>query len=131
MKNGQFGSHFLHVIQKMTPPASQSIGFSIPILNEAPVNKWCNFKAEYPAVSFSRPWTIPNDAKNNKKQNWINLGDSLDGTEDRIKLDIFPFWAPGANFEVLPRAKKSKLGQTKKYTPRTIPNDARNIIELG
>ena len=46
-------------------------------------------------------------------------------------FDHFPFWAPGANFEVLPRAKKSKLGQTKKYTPRTIPNDARNIIELG
>ena len=60
----------------------------------------------------------------------IYLGDSLGGTKDRIKWDIFPFWAPGANFEVLPRAKKSKLGQTKKYTPRTIPNDARNIIEL-
>ena len=56
MKNGQFGSRFLHVIQKMTLPASQSIGFSIPIVYEAPVNKWCNFKAEYQAVYFSRPW---------------------------------------------------------------------------
>ena len=49
-KNGQFGSRFLHVIQKMNLPASQSIGFSIPIVYETPVNKWCNFKAECQAV---------------------------------------------------------------------------------
>ena len=44
--------------------------------------------------------------------------------EDCIKMAIL---APGAIFEVLPRAKKSKLGQSKHYTSRTTQNDARNI----
>ena len=35
--------------------------------------------------------------------------------------------APGAIFEVLSRAKKSKLGQSKHYTSRTTQNDAGNI----
>ena len=44
--------------------------------------------------------------------------------EDCIKMAIL---APGAIFEVLPRAKKSELGQSKHYTSRTTQNDARNI----
>jgi hypothetical protein len=35
--------------------------------------------------------------------------------------------APGALFEVLSRAKKSKLVQVKHYTSRTTQNDAKNI----
>ena len=36
MENGQFGSPFLHVIQKMILPASQSTTFSNPIVCVAP-----------------------------------------------------------------------------------------------
>ena len=58
-----------------------------------------------------------------KKSDWIDFEDHLDRNEDCIKMAILPF---GALFEVLPRAKKSKLGKSKNYTSRTIPNDARN-----
>ena len=52
----------------------------------------------------------------------MDFGDLL-GQNDCIKMAIL---GPGAIFEVLPRAKKSKLGKIKNYTSRTIPNDARN-----
>ena len=38
---------------------------------------------------------------------------------------------PGTNFDPLPRVQKSKLGQTKKYTPRIVPKDVRNTQNLG
>ena len=38
-----------------------------------------------------------------------------------------PFLAPMAPKGRLKNRKKSKLGQTKKYTSRNTPNDARNI----
>ena len=37
---------------------------------------------------------------------------------------------PGAIFDVSPRAKKTKSGQTKKYTHGDISNDAKNIIDV-
>ena len=42
-----------------------------------------------------------------------NFGEPLGRSEDCIKMAIS---APGAIFEVLPRAKKLKLGQMKKKT---------------
>ena len=54
--------------------------------------------------------------------NWLR--ERLGPNEDCIKMAIL---APGAIFEVLPRAKISKLGQSKHYTSRTTQNDARNI----
>ena len=59
-----------------------------------------------------------------QKSDWIDLGEHLGWNKDCIKMAIL---APGATFDVLPRAKKSKLGKTKNYTSRTTPNDARNI----
>ena len=46
----------------------------------------------------------------------------------RLKTAIL---GPGAIFDVSPRAKKTKSGQTKKYTHEDISNDAKNIIEVG
>ena len=54
--------------------------------------------------------------------NWLR--ERLGPNEDCIKMAIL---APGAIFEVLPRAKISKLGQSKHYTSSTTQNDARNI----
>ena len=45
----------------------------------------------------------------------------------RLKTAIL---GPGAIFDVSPRAKKTKPGQTKKYTHEDISNDAKNI-EVG
>ena len=42
-----------------------------------------------------------------------------------------PFLAPRAPYRRLKNRKKSKLGQTKKYTSRTTHNDARNIKKGG
>ena len=41
-------------------------------------------------------------------------------------LTVLDFWGSGTNFEPLPWAQKSKLGQTKKLTPRDIPKHAVN-----
>ena len=41
------------------------------------------------------------------------------------------FLAPMAPDGRLKTRKKSKLGQTKKYTSKTTPNDARNIKKGG
>ena len=38
---------------------------------------------------------------------------------------------PRAIFELLPRAKNSKLGKTKNCTSRTTPNDARNTKKFN
>ena len=68
--------------------------------------------------------TTQNDARNIEKSDWIDFGERLGRNENYSKMSIL---VPGAIFEVLFRAKKSKLGQLKHYTSSTTPNDARNI----
>ena len=58
------------------------------------------------------------------KKNWTEKILGVE-TSPRTSEQISHF-DPGANFEGLPRAKKSKLCQENKYTHRTIPKDARN-----
>ena len=41
-------------------------------------------------------------------------------------MTVLDFWGSGNNFAPLPWAQKSKLGQTKKITPRDIPKHAVN-----
>ena len=52
--------------------------------------------------------TTQKDAGNIKKSDWIDFGECLGRNENYTKMSIL---APGAIFEVLSRAKKSKLGQ--------------------
>jgi len=53
----------------------------------------------------------------------MGFWDCLGRNEDCIKMSIL---APGAIIKVLPWAKKSKFGETKKFTSITTPIDARN-----
>ena len=77
--------------------------------------------------------TTQNDARNIEKSDWIDFGERLGRNENYTEMSTL---APGAIFEVLFKAKKSKLGQLKHYTSSSTQNDARNIeksdwIEFG